>query len=406
MLWDPTRKPRLRPLEAFRLPQGDGAPVGLRDRSGLSDVALSLSQPALQILALMDGTHTCEDICREFRTAYGQPLSPDTLQTMVEQLEQAHLLEGSAFEEYFQARQAEYREAGVRPMRDAVGLGLAGDSGELFESMLEEVGTAGSGTVTGRVAGLVAPHLDYSRGRPCYAAAYATLRQREVPDCVVIFGTNHFGRSTSVVATACDFSTPLGTTRTDTELLGRLEVQCGNLRTHELDHLREHSIELQVAWLQYLFGADSFKIVPLLCPDPCIPPELGLSDRPRLDLMNLANALAGLIREDDRDVLLVAGADLSHIGAGFGDQQGLDDALLERARQRDTRALSKLEVNDPSAFLCAVADEDNATRVCSAGCIFALATALPNTTGSVLRYHQAVDRESQICVTCAAVAFT
>jgi len=354
----------------------------------------------------MDGAHTCADICREFRASYGQPLSPDTLQTMVEQLEQAHLLEGSAFEEYYRARQTEYRQAGVRPMRGAVGLGLAADCGELFEGMLEEVGPPASGSITGRVAGLVAPHLDYARGRPCYAAAYATLRDREQPDCVVILGTNHFGRSTSVVATACDFATPLGTTRTDVELLGRLEAECGDLRTRELDHLCEHSIELQVAWLQYLFGADSFKIVPLLCPDPCIPPELGLSDRPRLDLTDLAQALAGLIRADDRDVLLVAGADLSHIGTGFGDHQGLDDALLERARQRDTHALSKLEVNDPSAFLRAVADESNATRVCSAGCIFALATALPNTTGSVLRYHQAVDRGSQICVTCAAVAFT
>ncbi len=406
MLWDPTCKPQLRPLEAFRLPPGDGAPVGLRDRSGLSDVALSLSEPALQILALMDGTHTCEDICRKFRASYGQPLSPDTLQTMVEQLEQAHFLEGSAFEEYYQTRQAEYRGAGGRSMRDAAGLGLVDDSGELFERMLEEIGPSGAAVVAGRVVGLVAPHLDYARGGPCFAAAYATLRERDAPDCVVILGTNHFGRSTSVVATASDFSTPLGTTRTDMELLGRLEAECGNLRTHELDHLREHSIELQVAWLQYLFGADSLKIVPLLCPDPCVPAELGLSDRPKLDLSNLAQALTRLIREDQRDVLLVAGADLSHIGTGFGDHQGLDDALLERARQRDTRALSKLEVNDPTAFLNAVADENNATRVCSAGCIFALATALPQTTGSVLRYHQAVDQESQICVTCAAVAFT
>ncbi len=403
MLWDPNHKPRLRPLEAFRLPDGSDAPVGLRDRTGLSEAVLALSEGALQVMALMDGTHTCEEIQRKFHTSNGGTISVDALLSVLEGLEGVHFLEGSAFEVYYQERLEEYRKSGVRKMLDGTTHGIVDDLGDLFESMLDG---AGSPPLPGRVVGLIAPHLDYPRGDPCYAAAYSTLKGRATPECVVILGTNHFGRSASLVATASDFTTPLGTTSTDLGFLERLEARCGNLRNYELDHWREHSVELQVAWLQHVFEADSFQIVPLLCPDPCGPTGTAPYDGNGVDLHDFAVALGELIEDDSRDILLVAGADLSHVGGAFGDEQGIDDALLEEARRRDMRALDSLGINDPAAFLRSVAESDNATRVCSAGCIFALTTALPQATGTVLRYHQAVDRSMQTCVTCAAVAFT
>lgn len=401
--WDPTDRPCLRPLEAFPIPDGDGGTVGVRDRSGLSDVALTLSEPALHVMVLMDGANTCEDIRRKFLASHGQALSAETLQRMLEHLERAHLLEGPGFEVYYLSCLKEYRSAGLRDMPHAAALGIADDSGDPFDEMLAE---AEAVAPPATVLGVVAPHLDYTRGKPCYAAAYGILRKRPAPDRVVILGTNHFGQSMSVVATANDFVTPLGTTRIDVAFLERLEAQCGGLRACELDHLREHSIELQVVWLQYLFGPDSFEMVPFLCPDPCGPTGTESCKESGTDLGDFALALGELIRDDGRDTLIVAGADLSHVGPAFGDERPLDDAFLEEVRQRDKRALDKLAVNDPTAFLRCVGEEENATRICSAGCIFALSTTLPQATGTVLRYHQAADQVSQTCVTCAAVAFT
>jgi AmmeMemoRadiSam system protein B len=252
----------------------------------------------------------------------------------------------------------------------------------------------------------VAPHLDYPRGRPCYTIAYATLRNREPPDRVVILGTNHFGRSTSVVATANRFSSPLGVIETDAAFLKRLEVRCGDLRTFELDHAREHSIELQLGWLQHLFSESPFRIVPLLCPDPCGPSGTAPIDGHGVDLRDFAIALREAIAEDPQDTLLIAGADLSHVGPSFGDEQPLDDSFLEPVRRRDARALERLEENDPEAFLARVAEDGNATRICSAGCLYVLSMALPETVGRVLGYHQALDQDAQSCVTCAAAAFT
>lgn len=403
MQWDPTYQPRLRPVEALPLPEGNGDSIGLRDRSGLSDAVLTLSKPALHIVSMMDGKTTCEEVRRAFQTWSGQSLPTETLQSILTHLEDAHFLEGPQFDAFYSKQQDEYRSCALRDMPHASALGIVDDSGDLFEEML-----AGAQPIEsdGVIRGLVAPHLDYPRGRPCYAAAYGALRGREAPGRVVILGTNHFGRATSVVATASDFSTPLGTTRTDLEFLERLEDRCGDLRACEFDHAKEHSIELQVAWLQFLFGATTFKMVAVLCPDPCGPTGTAPCDGNGVDLADFASALGSLIDENGADTLLVAGADLSHVGAAFDDPHDLDEPYRDEVRRHDLDALDYLTRHDPSGMVRHLAERDNRTNVCSAGCIFALATALQDTTGVLLDYHQAVDQETQTCVTCAAVAFS
>jgi AmmeMemoRadiSam system protein B len=403
MEWDPDFKPRLRPLEAFAIPDGDGSRVGLRDPSGLSDLAISLSGAALHIMTLMDGVNTCQDIRDKFQATLGTVLPSDTLQSMVTQLEQARFLDGSGFESYYQSLLEEYRSKSVRGTPKTSALGIIEDLGAFFDDILAD---ADPPPLPGPVVGLIAPHLDYARGRPCYAAAYATLRNRAKPHRVVILGTNHFGRSTSVVATVSHFRTPLGTTSTDAEFLQRVEGRCGDLRTFELDHAREHSVDLQVAWLQHLFGADSFLIVPILCPDPSGPTGTAPADGRGVDLGEFAEALGDLVADDDHDTLIVAGADLTHAGAGFGDKRPLDTTFKDEIRTLDRGALANLEVNDPARWIACVAKNGNPTRICSAGCIFTLATALRGASGTILRYHQAVDDSSQTCVTCAAVAFS
>lgn len=398
-----TDRPQLRPVEAFDVPgEGDGL-IGLRDPSGLSQVILSMSPAALHVLSLMDGTRTRAEICAAFLGGVGQRLPVETLDDLIRQLDAACLLQGETFEAHYRSLLDDYRRAGRREMPHAKGLGILDDSGDLFEAMLA---SAESVALPGPVLGLVAPHLDYPRGGPCYGSAYATLRGRPAPDRIVVLGTNHFGRATSVVATGNDFSTPLGTTAIDLDFLQRMEERCGDLREWEFDHMGEHSIELQVAWLQHLFGPRSFELVPFLCHDPCGPTGMTPRDGHGIDLNVFSMALGELVDDDGADTLIVAGADLSHVGAAFGDERRLDDAYLDQVRKVDTEALDRLADHDPGALVRRLAEQDNVTRVCSAGCIFALATALPHGTARVLRYHQAVDQPSQTCVTCAAVAYT
>ncbi|MFQ5591265.1 MAG: AmmeMemoRadiSam system protein B [Phycisphaerae bacterium] len=404
MAIDPDLKPRLRPVEAFPMPDngGVGRRIALRDPSGISNAVITVSGAALQLLAMMDGTRTCDDICDAFQAAVGQPLPRDRLESMVKQLEEARFLDSDGFAAYYQSLLDAYRTNEVRELPQTSALITDNDLNATLGGMLADENPV---VLLRPVVGLIAPHLDYARGRPCYAAAYAMLQRRSTPERVVILGTNHFGRSTLVVATACHFRTPLGTTRNDRDFLHRIEQRCGNLRRYELDHAREHSIELQVAWLQHSFGAEAFAIVPFLCPDPCGPTGTAPANGDGVDLLDFAKALGDVIAADEKDTLIVAAADLSHAGAVFGDNRPLDAAYLDEIRARDKQALDNLTANDPAGWVRCVSEGNNPTRICSAGCIFALATAVRGASGTIARYHQAVDQSTQTCVTCAAVAF-
>jgi len=406
MDWDPTYKPRLRPVEVFRIPDEDGEldqeVVGLRDSAGLTNVMLTMSVPALQVLSFMDGSRSCEELLQEYERLQGRPLRRDTLESMLSYLEQAHFLEGPVFEAHYATLVDAYRQGPVRAMPQAEALGID-ESGRVFDDMLAEAEVF---DVDGTVRGAIAPHLDYGRGGPCYGTIYGLLRTRSVPDRVVILGTNHFGRSSAVTATGKDFETPLGRSRTDVAFIERLERAVGPLRDGEFDHVREHSVELQVAWLQHLWGADACSIVPILCHDPCGPTGTAPYDGQGVDLRDFATALRDLLREDDQDTLILAGADLSHVGATFGDTRALDEAFLSEVASADRAALVSLERDGADAFVEVLRGHDNATRVCSAGCMFATAVALEGARPHVLKYHQAVHQPSQNCVTCAAVVFT
>ncbi|MHC4610968.1 MAG: AmmeMemoRadiSam system protein B, partial [Planctomycetota bacterium] len=212
MIIHPESKPKLRPVEP--VPGHDRGTIGVRDPSGFSPVVLSVSEPAFFILTLLDGERTLADVQREFQQRYQQPLSSDTLADMMTHLEDSLLLEGAKFEAHYEKLLHEYRSAPARPMHSAKQLGLDGEAGEMLRAML---GEASPSQGNGRIVALIAPHLDYPRGRPCYASAYAALAQQEPPARFVILGTNHFGLGgrSSVVATGQDFETPLGTTATD-----------------------------------------------------------------------------------------------------------------------------------------------------------------------------------------------
>ena len=408
MILHPDCKPKLRPVEP--VPGHEPGTIGVRDpcfAAGGSQVVLSLTEPAFFILALLDGEHSLTDVQREFQQRYKQPLSMDTLTDMVTHLENSLLLEGARFEGHYEDLLREYRAAPNRPMHSAAQLGLDGAAQEMFREILSGASPVTADPLHADIMALIAPHLDYPRGRPCYAGAYAALAGREPPARFVILGTNHFGLGgrSSVVATGQDFATPLGTTATDRAFLERLEARCGDLRRHEYDHLGEHSIELQVCWLQHLFGGESFKMVAFLCPDPCGPTGTAPFDGQGIDLVGFGRSLGQAIAEDEESTIVIASADFSHVGGFFGDQRRLDDEFLAEVRQRDQAVLQRIVQGDAAAFRACVAEDENPTRICSAGCMFTLLTALPDAKATILEYHQAVEQSVQNCVTCAAVVF-
>ncbi len=400
--------PRIRALEAIPVQEDGRTFFVLHDPLGLAESSLQISsREVLVLFQLMDGSRSLDEITDAFRQTFQQEVPRDQLEQMVAQLDEAHLLDSPAFEAYYGGLVERYREGPARMSAEAASFGAEdGRLEPLLAGMLETPSTFDRDLPSGRVAGLIAPHLDYPRGTPCYAEAYRLLAGIDPPERVIILGTNHFGRATSVVATGKDFQTPLGLTRTDRAFIDTLSDRCAyDLLEHEYDHQREHSVELQVLILQHLFGADAFEIVPALCHNPCGPTGTAPYDGHGVDLTDFSSALGEAIRQDDKSTLVIAGADLSHVGRHFGNDRDLDDDFLHEVAEKDLQALDAIDGREPDEFLSCITARENDTQICSAGCIYALMTALPEATPRVLRYHQAVDPSAGICVSCAAAGF-
>lgn len=147
----------------------------------------------------------------------------------------------------------------------------------------------------GDVLGLIAPHAGYFFSGHIAGAGYRQVRER-IYDTVVLVGPDHRGISFGGLAFA-DFDawhTPLGDVPIDQDLVAVLDRQ---LPLRHIGHDSEHSLEVQLPFLQAALA--DFKLVPIIMgnPSPASCKELGLA---------IANAVQG------RKALLVASTDLSH----------------------------------------------------------------------------------------------
>ncbi len=399
----PNEFPRLRPVEVRPSAERPGH-YDLTDPSGIAPHGLSLSPAALSAVMQMDGRRRRVDIQAEFMRRHGNMLFSDDLDRMIEQLEKSLFLEGPFFEAHLAELTRQYRAASCRPLwGDA-----ATEPRRLADFLAGLFGESSPAESSGaELLGLVAPHLDYERGRPCYAAAYRGLAGRTQATRFVLLGTNHFGRGSGAVGTRQNFETSFGVVPVDGAFLGRLEDRCGgDLCEHEYDHVREHSIELQVQILKHLLPDRAFTIVPFLCPDICGPSGTGPANGRGIDLRIFAEALRAELAADPVPTCVIAAADLSHVGRYFHDDRELDADTLHAIESSDRRVLDDLLRLDPEGMRDRLAEAGNPTHICSAGCLYVLAQVMKGrATARLLGYHQAVTPELENCVTCAAIEF-
>ncbi|MCA9244974.1 MAG: AmmeMemoRadiSam system protein B, partial [Phycisphaerales bacterium] len=316
--------PRLRPIDIAPIDDNGEIAFVLRDMTRIAPQAMALSGAGYFIVAHFDGENDIGAIQRAFLQQFGQSINPEQVVELATTLDEALMLETDRFQHAYAQRAAEYLAADARDNRERWP-----DADEMGEEIAAAL-TDGRAVKNEEVLrGVIAPHLDYPRGAPCYADAYATLREAGPADRYVILGTNHFGRSHSVVATRKDFVTPLGRVGTDRAFLEELDSRVGGgLFDHEFDHDAEHSIELQVHLLQTLFPDAEFEIVAALCPDPCGPTGTAPADGNGADLGEFADALAEMIASDHARTVVIASADFSHVGQRFGDEDPTTEDFL------------------------------------------------------------------------------
>jgi hypothetical protein len=111
---------------------------------------------------------------------------------------------------------------------------------------------------------LIVPHAGYVYSGPIAASAFARLRGAEI-ERVVLLGPAHRVFVRGVATSSADaFETPLGTIPVDRDLVVRLEG-LPFVRVSDQAHAREHSLEVELPFLQIVLGR--FSLVPLACGD-------------------------------------------------------------------------------------------------------------------------------------------
>jgi hypothetical protein len=176
---------------------------------------------------------------------------------------------------------------------------------------------------TDRPIAIVCPHAGYIYSAQIAADAYKQA-SRHAYDLVVILGVNHTTagfRDVSIYPSG-GFETPLGVAPIDGALAGSLMAKDKRYRFDEAVHEREHSIEVQVPFVQRLFPEAKILPVVVATSDPDVCDRFG-------------EALAAAVR--GRNVLIVASCDLSHFPS-YEDAERVDRGTLEAMATLDANA--------------------------------------------------------------------
>jgi AmmeMemoRadiSam system protein B len=223
----------------------------------------------------------------------------------------------------------------------------------------------------------------------------------------VILGTSHAAGTHRFAATRKDFATPLGTVATDRAFLDRLAAQVsGDLYADEILHRTEHAIEFQVVMLQHALAARPFTIVPIL-----VTAFHDLITRGRApdhdpEVAAFVAALRATLADDDAPTVVVAGVDFAHVGAKFGDRDGLTAELLAATEAKDRRLLDALTAADPHAFFATLAADADRTRICGAAPLLVFLELMRGVPGHLLCYDRTRDGATRSVVTYASLAFS
>lgn len=375
----------------------------LRDLEELTDKPLALSGGGMMLVSLLDGRRTAADLCAEFEKAAGSPIEPSVVLDLVGALEEAGYLETPAVAKK-RKDAAEFFKAS--PKRPAVfaGPSYAADplllAGELGSFFTDEKGPGKEKeTEPSRPAprGLVAPHIDFTRGGPAYAWAYQALSERRPPDVIVALGVAHVSPDAPWTFTPKTYETPYGAMEVDGPLYDALASKLWyDPRADEWVHKNEHSLEFQAVWLKHLWREKTPKWVPILVSSferysETQPP----SKTPTIEkaLRDFGEVLAAEAARG-RSVLVLNGIDLAHVGPRFGDEDDVTPELEKKIEDEDRRSLVAAMSLDADGFYESVVDGGHWRKVCGLSAYYTglrMMKALGARPGRLLTYGQAED---------------
>jgi AmmeMemoRadiSam system protein B len=181
-----------------------------------------------------------------------------------------------------------------------------------------------------KIKGIISPHAGYVYSGPTAAAGYYELSKDGKPEIFFIIGPNHTGiGGRASIPLYEEWETPLGLVSVDLDISRRLSKEVSGIRLENSPHTMEHSVEVQLPFIQAIFG--DIKIVPMIVLDQ----DEGFS-------RSIGNAIWRIVKENSIDAIVIASSDMTHYEP--------DDI----ARKKDEIALRRIVEMDSEGLFNAI----------------------------------------------------
>lgn len=225
------------------------------------------------------------------------------------------------------------------------------------------------------IVGAIAPHAGYAYSGACAAYAYKEIAESKLPEVFIILGLSHSGYGSCVSLE--DWETPLGIIKNDKDFGGVLMKNTG-LKQDEKAHNQEHSIEVQLPFLQFISKENEVKIMPIIA-SPDVPYD------------ELARNIVKTINEEDKKAGIIASSDFTHYGVNYG-YFPFQNKVKEKLYDLDNKAINHIKELDAYRFLDYT--EQTGATICGKFPIAVMADAcklLGGKNAKLLKYYTSGD---------------
>ena len=211
------------------------------------------------------------------------------------------------------------------------------------------------------VKGLIVPHAGYIYSGAIAAHAYHNLSINGFADTFIIIGPNHTGMGSGVaLMKQGKWQTPLGGIPINKKLAEKLLK--GLIDDDENANKYEHSIEVQLPFLQYCAKEKKFDFVPIC---------MAMQDYETSK--EIGEIIADEIKKNDKKIVIIASSDFSHVGFNYMSMPQSGMNVDEYAEKQDMLAVEKILDLAPESLIDAV--HKNNITMCGYGPIAAMLTA-------------------------------
>ena len=383
--------PRLRlNLDFMPSPSPDHPGLFIRDPYKYSDAMLIIPPVLVECLQCFDGRQTDLDLRAVLVRLTNDLEVGGVEQHLIDTLSNAGFLENEAFEQMKAERRREFAEQPVREPAHA-GAAYPGEPEELRATMAGYMdGASAAAGMDGKLFGIAAPHVSPEGGWQSYRAAYSQLKPEYADRTFVILATSHYGEPERFGLTRKNFLTPMGESTTDRRLVDWLEQRGGpGVSMEDYCHSFEHTVELQVIFLQHMLGA-GVKILPILVGS--YAQSLYRSGDPEDDdkVKAFLDAL-GELREREGDKLFwVLGVDMAHMGARYQDDFAATagEGMMNEVEARDQQRIARINQCDAAGFWDLVRENQDDLMWCGSSPFYTFLKSAPKMRGELLNYEQ------------------